>query len=98
MAKRSYSKRSSVVEKEEEEEVLLPLETHSVTTLVLMKDIGTLNVIGSVTGKTYTWHGAGSKVDVDDEDVEEILKRKNTNMTNCCDGSTSQQPYFKVLE
>ncbi len=61
--------------------------------LVLMTDIGTLNINGAVTGTKYTWHGAGSIVDVDMRDVPTMLSKVRGN--SCC--GASHAPYFTVL-
>jgi len=41
--------------------------------LVLLHDVR-LVAQGSITGRKYEWNGAGSVIDVADEDAEELLK------------------------
>jgi hypothetical protein len=62
--------------------------------LQLCKNIN-LKIIGKVTGKQYIFSGAGSIVDVDDEDGE-IMKMKMSNQP-CCSGGLPT-PYFQVVE
>ena len=106
MAKRSYTKKSSelkeelpkVVEWEGEFEFCEGKgywgtdDEPQTTVLTLTKDLK-LNIKGPVSGQWYTFSGAGARVEVQNEDVEELLKKKNPN--NCCSG-TQQQPYFII--
>ena len=79
----------------------MPTPRHSVTIedevetirVRLLKSM-IVKVTGGVTGKEYTFNGAGSIVDVDKSDIESINK-KNTIHQSCC-GSYSS-PYFEIL-
>ena len=62
--------------------------------LQLCKNIN-LKINGKVTGKQYIFMGAGSIVDVDDEDGE-IMKMKMSNQP-CCSGGPPTH-YFQVVE
>ena len=62
--------------------------------LQLARDVK-LNATGKVTGKLYTFNGAGAILDVDKEDAEIMLKRK---VSGCCPGSTGSTPYFQIIE
>lgn len=61
--------------------------------LVLLKDVK-LIVPGPVTGKIYTFSGAGSVVDVDIMDVEGLL---NKNSGRSCCGSDKPTSYFSLV-
>ena len=54
-----------------------------------------LKINGKVTGKQYIFRGAGSIVEVDDEDGE-IMKMKMSRQP-CCSGGPPT-PYFQVVE
>lgn len=60
--------------------------------LVLLKQVK-LNYIGPVTGKKYTFSGAGAEVDVDKKDAEIMINKKGG---KCCEGSGVGHPtsYF----
>ena len=91
MAKRSYDPRKS----RSGNVVKVVPKAPEVVRLVLQKDLK-LNVTGAVTGKVYSFNGAGSKQDVDKKDAEELLKRRRN--TNCCPGSGVRvsSPYFEI--
>lgn len=61
--------------------------------VVLTKDL-IMNVVGAVTGYKYTWHGAGSVVDVDEQDIPELLAKRGGK--SCC--GSIPTPYFELLE
>lgn len=61
--------------------------------LVLLKDL-TLIIRGSVSGNEYRFNGAGSIVDVDERDVEELLRKDSRR--SCC-GSDQPTPYFSLV-
>ncbi len=96
MAKRSNYEREServkVSDEEIEEEVVEEKEFSEPETvrLVLLKQLN-LKYVGNVTGKTYTFSGAGAEVDVDKKDAEIMLSKKGG---KCCEGSVGPQPYF----
>jgi len=50
---------------------------------------------GLVTGNIYEWNGAGSVVEVDEQDAEELLK-KRTRPCQTCSGSLVETPYFEI--
>lgn len=60
--------------------------------IVLLKDVK-LKVIGSVTGRSYVFDGAGSACRVDERDLPKLLE-KNTR-GGCC-GGPAISPYFEV--
>jgi hypothetical protein len=68
--------------------------SRSTVRLQLMKEVK-LNTIGKVTGKKYTFDGAGAILDVDKEDADILLKRKRS---GCCPGSSGSTPYFQIIE
>lgn len=53
-----------------------------------------LKITGAVTGKQYVFPGAGSIVDVDEEDAEIMLTKKSGHP--CCTGG-SPTPYFRKV-
>lgn len=89
MAKRSNyvnkSKRIDVVLDEEEVE-----EIPETVRLVLLKDMN-LNYKGPITGKVYSWSGAGSVENINVEDAEIMLAKRGG---QCCPGGSGPQPYF----
>ena len=104
MAKRSdfsnVSKRIDIEEEKEEEKekpkkVRVTKAKTETDILVLLKDISTLNVIGSVTGKKYTFSGAGSMIEVDKRDVDKLLMKSGNE--SCCSGDTVSSPYFELV-
>ena len=62
--------------------------------LVLRQQL-TLNCIGSVTGKRYSFNGAGSSVSVDSRDVTDLLKKS---VSGSCCGGANDSPYFEIAE
>jgi len=76
-------------------DIIAPQEQNEAETVPvrLMKELK-VNVIGAVTGNTYIFNGAGSIVNVDKLDMENINK-KNYVHNSCC-GSYSS-PYFDIL-
>lgn len=63
--------------------------------LVLLQP-SSVRAIGSVTGTEYFWSGAGSIVEVDAEDADELLKKRTYNCGNC-PNSSSPSPYFELV-
>lgn len=55
-----------------------------------------LHTIGKITGRKYLWNGAGSVIEVDKEDAEEILK-KRTRPCMTCTGLPMESPYFELV-
>ena len=99
MAKRSIdeSDRNRVETDSEVEEIQqfvdFDLPAPVVQQLVLLKDL-TLIVRGPVSGNEYRFHGAGSIVDVDERDVDALLKKDSRR--SCC-GSDVPTPYFSLV-
>lgn len=99
MAKRSNYEREServkVSDEEVEEEILeekesSPPEPETVR-LVLLKQLN-LKYVGAVTGKTYTFSGAGAEADVDKEDAKIMMEKRGG---RCCGGGIGiSTPYF----
>lgn len=83
-----YSKRKLI---KVEDEIIEAVQANTIR-LRLMKDLK-LNAIGKVTGNRYTFNGAGSILDVDEQDAEYLLN-KNT-VISCCGSKGS--PYFEVV-
>ena len=54
-----------------------------------------VNTKGSVTGKMYSFSGAGSILDVDERDVPDLLA-KGVGGTSCCSGVPTS-PYFEIV-
>lgn len=52
---------------------------------------------GQVSGKSYIWERAGSIVSVDAADAPKLLE-KIINTNSCCNGSSTGQPVFIVVE
>jgi hypothetical protein len=63
--------------------------------MVLLQPIR-LKINGAVTGTRYFWNGAGSVIEVDKKDVEELLK-KNTKPCLTCSGTLAGTPYFEIV-
>lgn len=90
------AKRSNYVNKSKRIDVVLDEETFveeapETVRLVLLKDM-TLNYKGPITGKMYSWSGAGSvRDDINVEDAEIMLAKRGG---QCCPGGSGPQPYF----
>ena len=54
-----------------------------------------INVTVSVTGNSYVFNGAGSQVDVDEADVNELLQKRRGGRS-CCGGSKEGVPMFSL--
>jgi hypothetical protein len=100
MAKRSNYERESERVKVSDEEVVeeeileekeaSPSEPETVR-LVLLKQLN-LKYVGAVTGKTYTFSGAGAEADVDKEDAKIMMEKRGG---RCCGGGIGiSTPYF----
>ena len=79
--------------KEREKEIIQEQSEAETVPVRLMKSL-IVKVIGAVTGNIYIFNGAGSIVNVDKLDMENINK-KNYVHNSCC-GSYSS-PYFDIL-
>lgn len=92
MAKRSVDERDS----ERIETKKSKVEVSETVRLVLMKNVN-LNILGPVTGKRYSFSGAGAQVDVDKSDADLMINKIST--SRCCDGSGvgKPTPYFEIV-
>jgi hypothetical protein len=54
----------------------------------------TVKLTGTVSGKQYVFHGAGSIVDVDIRDKDELLNKKRGN--GCCGGQSGKHLFQLV--
>ena len=63
--------------------------------IILLQPVN-MKYTGTVTGQRYIWNGAGSVIEVDVEDVEELLKKK-TRPCLTCSGSNVETPYFELV-
>lgn len=95
------SKRVKVVKIEDEvvKEPLKPIRKKrkpriKTIRLVLLRN-KTVNIIGSVSGKKYTFQGAGSELPIDERDVPVMLAKGLGTQSCCGDASTS---YFQVVQ
>lgn len=95
MAKRSSTERIGSTSRVKVEEIS-PQEEEISTVLVVLQRNLNLNYIGKSTGTRYVFNGAGSTVEVDVRDVDEMLK-KGANQKSCCSGS-SISPYFSLVQ
>jgi hypothetical protein len=59
-----------------------------------LKDVK-LNIVGEVTGKKYTFNGAGATLPVDKEDAKTMINR--TGNKKCCSGDTNPSLYFQII-
>jgi hypothetical protein len=57
---------------------------------------GNVHYTGTVTGQRYTWHGAGTVIEIDAEDVEGLLKKKSRSCVTCS-GILVEQPFFEIV-
>jgi len=101
MEKRSIDEWNSELEEElqelEEDSVKEIADFYELTEktvrLRLMKDLR-LNIIGKVTGKTYTFSGGGAELDVDKKDAEIMLTKVSGHCN--CPGGVGSTPYFEI--
>jgi hypothetical protein len=95
MAKRSIDEWNSELEDEQKINELHPeTKTPETTRLRLLKDLR-LNIVGKVTGKTYTFSGGGAELDVDKQDAT-IMLTKVSGQCNC-PGGVGSTPYFEIV-
>lgn len=90
MAKRSDNK-SDGFEWVKAEEVE-PSTVH----LTLLRDI-VLKVKGPVTGDEYVFNGAGSSVEVDNEDADILIQKRRKHCSDC-PGIRRGQPLFELTQ
>lgn len=62
--------------------------------MVLLID-STVKVNGVYSGRSYTFHGAGSVQDVDERDVESLLEKRQ-GRRQCCGGSPEGNVVFQL--
>lgn len=74
--------------------VPIPLAEERFVKIVLLVD-STLKIEGVPSGRSYTFHGAGSVQDVDERDVEWLLERRQGGR-QCCGGSAVGNLVFKL--
>jgi len=106
MAKRSYSKSDSKLKVKVEDDSYLEddfyleddeveeVSPYGTTRLMLVKEL-TLKIVGKVSGNQYVFHGAGSQVNVLNEDVEGMIHKIST-VESCC--GDKPQPYFQIVK
>ena len=66
------------------------------TVRVMLLHPGNVHYTGTVTGQRYTWHGAGTVIEIDAEDVEGLLKKKSRSCVTCS-GILVEQPFFEIV-
>jgi hypothetical protein len=98
MAKRSNPKSNRKLDEEfdyflEDDEV----EEVQYTAVRLLKDMK-VRVKGYVSGNTYVFDGAGSELDVLNDDLEGILNKRNPRLGCCNDHMRQHKPYFEIVE
>jgi hypothetical protein len=97
MAKRSTDDRNSewIVSTDDVDDLgeSFTIQSHKTIRLVLLRDTR-LTIVGKSTGKTYVFNGAGSQLDVDEEDAVVMLE-KTSGVKSCCDSPPSK--YFDVV-
>lgn len=69
-------------------------KARATVTLCLLKDVK-LNIVGKVTGKKYTFNGAGSTLPVDKEDAKTMITK--TGNKKCCSGDIRPSLYFQII-
>lgn len=95
MEKRSFASRDSKrVEVVIDDAPVIKAETPKTVRLILQKNLNPLKINGPVTGILYVFSGAGSVLEVDDQDAKIMLERGRT--TSCCAGTPSS-PYFSLV-
>ena len=55
-----------------------------------------INTIGTVTGRMYSFRGAGSVLDVDERDVPSLVD-KGVGGTSCCGSGLPSSSYFRLV-
>jgi hypothetical protein len=83
--------------KKVEEVIAPPRERVESEKLVLLID-AKVQVQGSVSGKSYVFSGAGSIVDVDKRDVNDLLQKRQGGRQCCGSGETTGNQVFEFLE
>ena len=94
MEKRSIDEWNGELEDTQELDKPYPkVKTPETIRLRLMKDLR-LNIVGKVTGKTYTFSGGGAELDVDKKDAEIMLTKVSGHCN--CPGGVGSTPYFEI--
>lgn len=73
-----------------------PIEEPVYVRVRLLVDVR-LNYVGKVTGNIYHFFGAGSEADVDENDVEIMMKKRVGGVCDGCPASSGPQPYFEII-
>lgn len=92
MAKRSANERNS---KRVEVELVTEKKSEQTVRLRLLKPVK-LNIIGKVTGNTYTFPRGGSEADVNYEDAQLFLQKRYGGCD--CPSDIGPRPYFEIVE
>jgi hypothetical protein len=80
---------------EEEEVVVAESEDSSTVLIRILKNVK-YKIKGSITGNWYIFNGAGSTIQVDSQDVNEIMKKNENRPSSCC-GNISGN-VFEIVE
>lgn len=73
-----------------------PREQAETVTLTLLIDTR-LQVQGSISGKSYVFSGAGTTVDIDKRDVDDLLQKRQGGR-QCCGGTEYGNQVFELSE
>jgi len=77
-----------------DEPVILEAESPKTVRLILQKNLNPMRILGPVTGILYVFLGAGSILEVDDQDARIMLEKGR--IPSCCAGNISS-PYFSLV-
>ena len=95
------SKRNLHSVKEEEDqpvERVVEVKSYKSATVAVQSLIdATIKATGYVTGNSYVFNGAGSVVDVDERDVEQLLEKRQGGR-QCCGGTGFGNAVFSLAE
>ena len=98
MEKRSFDERDSKrveVVKVKKREPVKRITPKSKTIRIALARRKIVNIKGSVTGKMYSFSGAGAILDVDERDAPAFLA-KDAGRASCCSGVPTS-PYFRLV-
>jgi len=100
MEKRDFTVRNSIVEEDDDKEVIIEEERVKLEppASVRLKSQypGTVIVTGSVTGNRYVFSGAGSELEVNSNDAPKMLE-KRFGGNSCCGSGVKPTPHFIVI-